>query len=82
MYIALEEMMKRTTIMLPDQLKSRANQLAHQQGISLGELIRRALTHLCQRKLEQPRNAFFADEHVYEQETPSNLAKNHDDNLY
>lgn len=76
--------MKRTTIMLPDDLKMRALKHAETMGLSLGGFIRESLEKNLQhpeadRAVEDP---FFADDIVYKGNTPKDLALNHDDYLY
>ena len=76
--------MRRTSIMLPDDLKVRALKRAGTMGISLGRFIREAL----ERALERPDgdessdDPLFADDEVFLEETPVDLARNHDDYLY
>ena len=78
--------MKRTTIMLPDELKIRAIHRANRKGISLGGFIRESLeTALDTYNGNSPENdvdPFFTDVAVYDGETPSDLSENHDDYLY
>ena len=76
--------MKRTTIMLPDDLKMQAYNRARVMGISLGELIRKSLeTILSQRDEEKPtEDSLFADNAVYEGKAPKYLSRNHDKYLY
>lgn len=76
--------MKRTTIMLPLDLKARAARAARERGISFGELVRRSLTAT----IEAPPTGavnddpLFADSAVYEGDTPADLASDHDGYLY
>jgi len=75
--------MKRTTIMLPSELKTRAIQKANQRGISLGEFIRESLESM----LSNPKEYFindplFTDDAVFHDQGPDDLAKNHDHYLY
>ena len=76
--------MKRTTIMLPDDLKMRALKRADIMGLSLGGLIRESL----EKTLQTPDvdqaddDPFFADNVVFKGNTPKGLALNHDDYLY
>lgn len=73
--------MKRTTIMLPAELKHRAEWLAREKGTSLGELVRESLeTKLAQDGRE--RDPFFADAAVFTGDVPSDLSANHDEYLY
>lgn len=76
--------MKRTTVMLPLELKARAACRARERGISLGEFVRRSL----EAALEEPATAvayddpLFVDGAVYEGDTPEDLAAAHDGYLY
>lgn len=76
--------MKRTTVMIPEDLKIQAVKHANLAGISLGGFIRKAL----ERALEPPNgdkladDPFFTDRVVFNGETPSDLARNHDEYLY
>lgn len=76
--------MKRTTIMLPDDLKMRAHHRASGMGISLGELIRESLEdilgHSDEEKLTE--DPLFADDAVYNGKAPRDLSQNHDRYLY
>jgi hypothetical protein len=75
--------MKRTTVMIPQDLKIRAARRASSVGISLGELIResleRALNSDFAELLDDP---FLTDNAVYEGDTPIDLAQDHDKYLY
>ena len=77
MHMLLWLHMKRTTIMLPEVLKHRAEQTAHSEGISLAELIRASLEDRLQKQVK--RDPFFADTEVFSGETPTDLATHHDD---
>jgi len=75
--------MHRTTVMLPEPLKLRAQAMAEKRGVSLGELIRKALVT----ELEDPLRGLdddllFSDEAVFSGETPPDLSKDHDRYLY
>ena len=76
--------MKRTTIMLPDDLKIRALKRAELLGLSLGGFIRESL----EKTLQSPSmdqaddDPFFADDVVFKGQTPKDLALKHDDYLY
>ncbi len=74
--------MNRTTIMLPEALKTKAMRVAVRRGISLGELIREGLVQACAESPSAKRDALFADTHVFAGEAPANLSVNHDDELY
>jgi len=73
--------MKRTTIMLPPDLKTRAERQARALHISMGELIRRALEEELATDAGET-DPFFSDRAVYEDEGPDDLAARHDDALY
>ena len=78
--------MKRTTIMIPEDLKMRAIVRAKIMEISLGGFIRESL----EKALKRPgkdgficdEDPFFADDAVFSGKAPSDLALNHDDYLY
>ena len=76
--------MKRTTIILPDDLKMRAHYRARGMGISLGELIRKALEaslgHSDDENLTE--DSLFADDAVYDGKAPRDLCESHDKYLY
>lgn len=75
--------MKRTTVMIPEDLKIRAANQANLTGLSLGGFIResleRALKSESVRTLDDP---FWADNTVYKGDIEVDLAKNHDMYLY
>lgn len=75
--------MKRTTIMLPSELKIRALQKANQMGISLAELIRESLETILSDSKEQAINdPLFNDDDIFHDQGPRDLAQNHDRYLY
>ena len=77
--------MTRTTVMLPDQLKGRARQLARERGISLGQLIRESLEAALKDDgmSSSRRDPLFSDTGVYRgDEAPSDLSLRHDEYLY
>lgn len=80
----MEVYMKRTTIMLPEDLKNRAAQYCEQKGISLGTLLREALEHTLHEENngQQGQDALFADQEVYQDEVPVDISQNHDVYLY
>ena len=75
--------MKRTTVMIPEDLKIRAVKRANSLGISLGEFIRESLE-----KALKSNPAVFLDDPflnvnaVFEGETPVDLALHHDEYLF
>ena len=76
--------MKRTTIMLPEDLKIRALNRANRLGLSLGGFIRESIERALKPKGGNPidDDPFFSDTVVFEAKTPADLAKNHDEYLY
>ena len=76
--------MKRTTIMLPDDLKMRAHNRARGMGISLGELIRESLEDILGHPDEEKltKDSLFADDALYDGKAPKDLSRNHDQYLY
>ena len=75
--------MKRTTVMLPEDLKIRATRRANAVGISLGRFIResleKALRSDCKMALDDP---YMNDNSVFDGDIPADLARNHDKYLY
>lgn len=75
--------MHRTTVMLPIDLKRRAQILARRMGISLGELIREALEATLRGDTGEVRDdPLFGDDAVYTGRAPSDLTDRHDRYLY
>ncbi|WMT57350.1 ribbon-helix-helix protein, CopG family [Truepera radiovictrix] len=70
--------MERTTVLLPPELKARAERAAKAAGVSLGELIRSAL----EARVAQARDPLFADEVAFPEDTEPDLALEHDRYLY
>ena len=76
------EVMKRTTVMLPEDLHRRAISRARQRGVSLGELIRLSLDAVVPSvSYDSERDPLFEDV-VFDGPAPSDTAKNHDKYLY
>ncbi len=73
--------MKRTTIMLPDELKKKVEQIAQKQGVSFGEIIRESLLLYINPKASND-DSLFSDDAVYTGEAPGDLSVNHDEYLY
>jgi hypothetical protein len=78
------EIMDRTTIMLPSDLKIRASNQAKKERISLGQFIREALKKSLdsENRKSTDDDPLFLDNAVFEGTTPENLASNHDGYLY
>ncbi len=74
--------MKRTTIMLPEDLRRRAMFKARQRGVSLGELIRNSLEASLPGSSNDPGKDPLFEDAVFEGPTPRDLARRHDDYLY
>jgi hypothetical protein len=73
--------MKRTTVMLPEELRVRAANRAKKLGVSLGELIRRAMESMLGREQETD-GGRYPDDAVYDGPAPPDLSERHDDYLY
>ena len=75
--------MQRTTVMLPRELKERAAREASSRGVSLGELIREAISRLLRADRDAAgQDPLIGDTAVYEGPGPADTAANHDDALY
>ena len=75
--------MKRTTIMLPGDLKLKAERKAEKMGISLGELIRLSLKIQVGKKIDMVQDdPFLSDNAVFSGKIPDDLSLNHDKYLY
>ncbi len=75
--------MTQVTILFPDDLKERAERTAAEKGISLEEFVRETVERHLQ-KLELPRSEdpYFANNSVYEGDTPTDVVERFDDYLY
>lgn len=75
--------MKRTTVMLPAELRRRAFARARERGVSLGVLVREsldaALPAPASTRADDP---LFTDGAVFAGSTPRNLSAEHDRYLY
>lgn len=74
--------MRRTSIMLPDDLKKLAEREAHRRGASLGEIIRDALNELLRPKKTRKRDSLFCEDLVFKGPVEKDISLNHDDYLY
>lgn len=75
--------MKRTTVMLPAELRRRAFIRARERGVSLGELIRESLeSALPTAAPARADDALFADSAVFAGKAPTDLSAAHDRYLY
>ncbi len=76
--------MERTTIMLPHDLKLQVAQHARRKGISMGELIRDAITAALSQAGDNGKSddPLFSDNEVFQGPAPADIAANHDEYLY
>lgn len=75
--------MKRTTIMLPEEIKKRAEQISREQGVSLAELIRLSLLMYMKPKTSKNlKDSLLSDSEVYTKPVPEDISENHDKYLY
>lgn len=71
--------MFRTTVMLPTNLKKRAQLFASKKGISFGELVRESLEEkLEQAKIAKKSDPFFDDSNFFNGDIPKDLSAKHD----
>ena len=73
--------MIRTTIMLPEELKSEAEHVAHLSRRSLGQVIRDALKREVEQHMTPREDPLFKLE-TFDSSGPKNLSTHHDDYLY
>ena len=75
--------MKRTTVMLPADLRRRAHAAARKRKVSLGSLVRESLeTAISSWETVREDDPLLSDGAVYEGQAPRDLAKAHDRYLY
>lgn len=76
--------MERTTIMLPHDLKLQVAQHARKKGISMGELIRDAITSALFHNKDNSRDddPLFSDNELFCGPAPTDISANHDKYLY
>lgn len=75
--------MTQVTIPFPDDLKERAERTAAEKGTSLEEFVRETVErHLQKLELPWSSDPFFANDSVYEGDTPTDLVERLDDYLY
>lgn len=74
--------MTRTTIMLPERLKARAQERARELGVSLGELVRDSLEQRLDVPADRLQDPLFAEAPVYHGPAPKDLSEEHDRYLY
>lgn len=75
--------MRRTTLMLPEQLRFLGQRHARERGISFGALLRELLEERLDREAPGPdEDPFFSDKRVWTGPVPADLSARHDDYLY
>jgi len=75
--------MKRTTVMLPLELKARAENKARERGLSFGEVVRESLSRYVRDEgAGRGGDSLLADDAVFGGPTPPDLAAEHDRHLY
>lgn len=74
--------MQRTTIMLPNELRARAQRRAGELGMSRGQFIRESLSLRLNGGEHSAEGPFFADDAIFEGDAGNDLARNHDRYLY
>ncbi len=80
---ATRSSLKRTTVMLPSDLRRRAFHRAKERGVSLGALIRESLDAALPRTAQAAGDdPLFADGAVFRGAAPRDLARHHDRYLY
>lgn len=75
--------MRRTTVMLPADLRRRAFRRAKEQGVSFGVVVRESLDAALPATGEAGRDdSLFADGEVWRGRAPASLSRDHDAFLY
>ena len=75
--------MHRTTILLPERLKAKANVKANTLGISLGEFIRLSIERNLKAQFREIKNdPFIQDNYVFTECNTTDCSVNHDDYIY
>ncbi len=74
--------MRRTTVMLPENLHRRAILRARQRGVSLGELIRDSLGAAMPNPTYDAGSDPLYEDAVFDGPAPADTARNHDKYLY
>lgn len=75
-------MMHRTTIMIPENLKSKALTLAKKTRMSLGQLIRESLEQRLNKKTSIEQDPFFDHPPCFKKKAPKDVSATHDHYLY
>jgi hypothetical protein len=73
--------MHRTTVMLPPELKRRAERKSRELGVSFGEFVRRSLRDELVSEEGSGKDSLFEDTGVYRGEAPPDAAVRHDEHL-
>jgi hypothetical protein len=77
-----EDIMERTSVMVPPDLKLRAQREAKALGITFGEYVRRALTTMLQNSESLKNDPLFDDNAAYTGPAPKDISEDHDKYLY
>jgi len=79
-----EEFMKKTTILLPEDLRNRASRRAYSRGISFGQLAREAIEKYLteENRKRDDTDPFFDDCEVFEASAPEDGSTDFEDSLY
>lgn len=82
MYIQGVIFMHRTTIMLPDDLKAKAEAVSRKKGLSLSQFVREAMKDLLKKYEGGEKDSFFTDQAVFTGSAPKDISEKPDDYLY
>ena len=82
MLVSLWRSMKRTTIMLPIDLKAKAERKAREDRRSLGDIVRESLGRYLSVASSGPSDPLLSDEAVFKGPAPRDLSSEHDRYLY
>ena len=74
--------MRRTTVVLPPELKRRAQLVAARKGVSFGALMRSAIARYTEEEPVQERDPLFAVAPLFRDGGERDLAQRLDDELY
>lgn len=75
--------MHRTTVLLPEKLKTKANVKANTLGISLGEFIRLSIESSLKSQFSEKKNdPFIQDTNIFTKCSSTDCSINHDDYIY
>jgi hypothetical protein len=79
----MTKLIQRTTLVLPEPLKTLAMRRSKKLGISLAKFVRQALEEALQKTASlEEKDSLLADSEVYRGAAPNDLSQNHDKYLY